>query len=217
MIPKKLVRLVLVGVFAFVGVACGGGGDDDGDTTAATGKEPAASTTPTTAGADLPQFVQDFQRVCTTGVGFKGAAAYEAGPGVHPIIFFEDHRGEDIVESSGEFPAGWVVKADDDFDDNSEFEPVQLIGCEKRTKTTPTGKKCEFEDDGEKITLELVNATYEVKVHSAVTGEVVDTKTIETAETECPFIAAFQKGDTTWVAEPDDDDHINALKPTVAP
>ena len=134
------------------------------------------------------------------------------------MVFFEDYRGGDLVESGRTFPEGWVVKQDDNFSDNSELEKVEVIACSKRADLKPTGQKCDFDSDGTTVTLELVDASYQLTVFAAVTGEkLTDTTLQATSGGECPVIATFQKGDTTFVAEPDDDAYINALKATIQP
>lgn len=194
---------------------CGGGGSDD-DATATT--EAGGSVTSTTEkGPELPKFIGDFDRVCTTQVGFAGATAYEPTPGVlHPMVFFDEYRGESWV-ATGTFPQGWAVEQDTNFEDNSELAKVELIACSDRVKETPTGKQCEFEDDGKKTKLELVDSTYELTVYAATTGKVVKTATLEAKKADCPFIATFKEGDTKYVNEPSDDDYTAALKSVVAP
>ena len=211
----KVFRVGLL-LVAITLAACGGGGDED--VAADAGDDSAAITTIATAPvADIPPFAGEFERVCTTQVGFKGVAAYEGGPGPHPLILFNDHRGEGFVESSQQLPAGWKVEQDMDYEDNSDLQKTQLIACNDRVKEIPTGIICEFEDDGEQIKLELVDADYQLKVYAASTGELKHETPIEARDKECPYIAAFEKGDTTFVHQPTDDQLINALKPVVTP
>lgn len=216
--------VVLVAVIA--AGACGGGGGGGGDDTKAadSSRDAAASTTTAkaagaVAAAEVPKFIGDFERVCTTQVGFGGVAAYEEAPGVHPVVFFEDFRGEGFVHSSRELPAGWSVTQDENFEDSSELKAAQLVACSDRVAESPTGIRCEFDDnkDGGKVELELVDATYQLKVYAASTGELQHEQTLEAKATKCPFIAAFRKGDTTFVHQPSDDDYTAALKAVVAP
>lgn len=222
-VRTRLIAVLALSLAVLSGACGGGGGDDDVESGATTTTEGEASETSTSLpGSDgkLPAFSQDFDRVCTTQTGYSGAKAYEPGPGPHTMMLFEDYRGEgDYISSSNDFPEGWTIKEDSNFEDNSELAGIELIACSDRVKEAPTGKKCEFGKDGEeKATLELVNATYEVKVYSATTGKQVgETATIEATEDECPFIATYKKGDTTFVDEPSDDEYINALKGIVAP
>jgi hypothetical protein len=239
-----VVRRLVVVVFGLGLLAsCGGGGDSGVSATTAaappttstpsTTEEviPASSTTasaPTTsaapattaaASAELPAFMNEFDRVCKTQVGFSGATAYDGAPGTHPVALLEDAFEDDdlYIESSNQLPAGWTIEQDSDFADNSELAAVQLVACLDRTATAPTGTQCEFDNNGTKITLELTNATYELKVFGAVTGEAVGNTSITTTETECPFIAVFREGDTQHIASLSDDDLTNALKPYVTP
>ena len=195
--------------------ACGGGGGDDVSASGSGDSETA--TTPTTAASDAPKFIDDFERVCTTQVGFKDVTGFEAGPGVHPVVLFTDHRGEGFVAAAQELPAGWKVEQDANFEDNSDLKKAELVACVDRVKEIPTGVVCELEDDGEQVKLELVDADYDVKVYAATTGTLAHEQKIEARDSECPVFAAYKKGDTTFVNEPTDDQLINALKPVVAP
>lgn len=214
-------RWMTLAVAVVLLTSCGG---DDG-AASRSGQDPPRSTTTAPRDAaegaadEVPAFIGDFDRVCTTQVGFGGVAAYEKAPGIHPVVLFEDFRGEDsFVESSRQLPAGWGVTQDDNFEDSSELEATQLIACSDRTAESPTGIRCEFDDDeAGKVELELVDATYELTVYAAATGEVQHEQTLEAKETTCPFIATFRKGDTTLVDRPSDDEYIAALKPVVAP
>ncbi|MDZ4824987.1 MAG: hypothetical protein SGJ13_00790 [Actinomycetota bacterium] len=76
---------------------------------------------------------------------------------------------------------------------------------------------CDFEDDDEPTTLELVDTTYEVTVYEVTTAEVVLTNTVETSTTECPFVANITEGDTEEVIRPLPDDSTNAVKDAVLP
>jgi len=216
----KAFRVLVLMLVMALGACGGGGGGGDGDSSdVASGGDDDKVTTSTAAEpeVDIPAFPGDFDRVCTTQVGFKGVTAYEGGPGVHPLILFTDHRGEGYVETAQELPAGWKTAQDMNYEDNSDLQPTQLVGCVDRVKEIPTGTICEFEDDGEQIKLELVNADYVVKVYAASTGELKHEQPVEARETECPYFAAFQKGDKTYVIEPSDDQLVNALKPVVTP
>lgn len=211
---NRWVAAVLVGVVCIVSGSCGG---DDGSDGVATKATATSSATTAATESEVPAFIGEFDRVCTTRVGFPGVAAYEAAPGVHPVVLFEDFRGEGFVESARDLPAGWAVKQDTNFEDTTDLEAAQLVACSDRVKELPTGIQCDFEDDGKKTPLELVDADYELKIYAAATGELKHEQTLQARSTKCPFIATFKKGDTTFVNQPSDDDYINALKPVVAP
>lgn len=213
---NRWVTGVLVAVVLIASGACGGGGDSTGDATKTKSTGVASPTTRATE-SEVPAFLGELDRVCTTQVGFPGVAAYEAAPGIHPVVVFEEFRGESFVETARQLPAGWAVEQDTNFEDTSDLEAAQLVACSDRVKELPTGIKCDFDDDGKKIQLELVDADYELKVYAAATGELKHEQMLQARSSECPFIATFRKGDTTFVDEPSDDDYINALKPVVAP
>lgn len=167
---------------------------------------------------DLPTFASDFDRVCTTQVGFAGATPLTEGPGPHPIILFQETDSGILIESSVDLPAGWAIEEDSDFDDNSELAPTELIGCSQITVTEPNGVACDLEDDdGNVTTLNLVDVTYELTVYEATTGELVGTETIAAADTECPFFVFIEEGDTEYYNAPDADQYTNALKAYVTP
>ena len=221
-------RLALAGALLIVLAACGGGsGDDGGDAVAGSGDEGDAAATEKAAGDadavtrdELPPFLADLERVCTTQLGFLGLTPYDASKGmVHPVVLFEDYRGEGFIDSSRTLPAGWEVAQDEDYEDSTDLKPIELVACSDRVAEDPTGIMCTFKgDDGEPDTkLELVDATFELKVYAATTGELKHEATLEAKEDECPFIATFEKGDKTFVAEPSDDDYVAALKPVVTP
>lgn len=223
---RRRSRACVVALVAIVALsACGGGGGGDDTDKADSAQDAAASTTTSTtktasadSAAEVPKFIGEFDRVCTTQVGFGGVTAYEKAPGIHPVVLFEDFRGEGLVESARQLPAGWTITQDANFEDASELKAAQLVACSDRTAESPTGIRCEFDDDKEgKIELELVDATYQLKVYAASTGELQHEQTLEAKATKCPFIAAFRKGDTTFVHQPSDDDYTAALKAVVAP
>lgn len=210
----RIFRLLLL-LVAITAAACGGGADSE--VSGAADAAAAATTSPSTPAADIPPFAGEFERVCTTQVGFEGVAAYEGGPGPHPLIFFNDHRGEGFVKSSQELPAGWTVEEDMDYDDNSDLQKTELIACNDRVKEIPTGVICDFENDGDTVKLELVDADYDLKVYAASTGELKHEARIEARNTDCPVIVAFKKDDTTHVNQPTEEQLINGLKPVVTP
>jgi len=169
-------------------------------------------------GAELPTFASDFERVCTTQVGFGGATPLGDGPGPHPIILFQETDSGLLIESAVDLPAGWAIETDADFDDNSDLAPTELIGCSQIVTEQPNGIACDLEDDdGNITTLDLVDVTYELTVFEATTGAPVGTETIEAADTECPFFVLIDEGDTQHFNTPDADQYTNALKAYVAP
>lgn len=210
---------LLVAVVVALG-ACGGSGGSP--TRESQGTAAKTTTTSTKDGTvsnkpEVPAFLGDLDRVCTTQVGFPGLSAYEAAPGLHPVALFEEFRGKNFVDSSRQLPQGWAVVQDANFKDTSDLEQTQLVACSDRVQEIPTGVICDLDDHGKNVKLELVDAIYDLKIYAATTGAVVLEQRLEAHTKECPYIATFQKGDTTFVDEPSDDDYIAALKPVVAP
>ena len=211
------VALLALGLAALAGCSSD---DSDSDTTNESTDDSENSETPggEEPSGDLPQFSTEWDQLCTTQVGFPGATEYTSDPGPNVIVYMENYRDEgNYITSSRALPAGWALQEDDDYEDNSEFAAVELVGCLDRTATTPTGIDCEFDDDGTTLTLELVDASYDLTVYAATSADVIGTKSITAAETECPFIVSSEEGDTEYVATPSDDDIVNALKEFVAP
>jgi hypothetical protein len=226
-------RRVLSGVvvvLALLATGCGGG-DDSGVSASptATGSDGGGSAEGTTTAAsgggatpsgELPDFSQDFDRLCSSQVGFAGAAAYDAsGASPHPVIVFvEDDTTEGrYIESGATLPDGWLVVQDGNFEDNSDLATTQLVACANRTSSTPNGTACDFDNDGETLTLNLVDASYDLVVYEAATGAEVGRATVEAATTDCPFMVFVDEGQTDYVNTPTSDDLTAALKPFVAP
>lgn len=239
-----MAALAVAGVLSLA--ACGGGEDDGGSdvaledvdddatttTTAPDGDDSDDETTTTDdeqsgegdegdeGGGELPAFLSDFDRVCSSQVGFDGAAAYDpAAPGPHALVLFESFGADgDLVQSGrSSMPAGWLVEEDLDFEDNSELAAVELVGCLQRTEETANGTECDFEDDGDTVTLALVDTVHELTLYEAATGDEVASTTLESASSECPFFASFDPDDLRFFNEPSDDELIAALAPTIEP
>ena len=242
-----MAALAVAGVLALA--ACGGSDDsdddvaledvDDGSTTTTEADEDGSTTTTDaeegadeadedeaeaddagSGGGELPDFLSDFSRVCSSQVGFDGAAAYDpTGAGPHGLALFESFGADgDLVQSGrSSMPAGWLVEEDLDFEDNAELADVELVGCLQRTEETANGTECEFDDDGDTVTLELVDTVHELTIYEAVTGDEVASTTLEAASTECPFFVSFDPDDLRYFNEPSDDDLIAALAPTIEP
>ncbi len=224
-VRRSMVSLVVTVVTVVAALGACGGGDEGASGGEAAEKSQGAAVTTTTATEggkkavepEVPAFLGDLDRVCTTQVGFPGLSAYEAAPGLHPVAFFEEFRGENFIDSSRQLPQGWAVEQDANYEDTSDLELTQLVACSDRVQEIPTGVICDFDDDGANVKLELVDAVYDLKIYAATTGAVVHEQRLEAHTTECPYIATFKKGDKTFVDLPSDDEYIAALKSVVAP
>jgi hypothetical protein len=204
--------------------ACGEstpGGTSAGSTVTPTGDAATSPPTSQTAAGELPMFMQEFDRVCETQVGFGGAAAHNAAaPGIHPVVLFYDSGDPPtLITASVTLPAGWAITEDTNFDDNTELAAAELIACSRRTAATPNGTMCDFTlNDGGTVTLELTDTVYELTLYAATSGEQVgQPKTLEASDTECPMFASFKEGDTRYLNTPTEDQYVTALKEFVAP
>lgn len=229
-------RILPIIVAATAVIAACGGSDDEAtdtadssassDTTAVDGDDDAAPSTEAApdegdaadAATELPMFASDFDRLCTTQVGFGGAAPLSDGAGPRPVVLLQETDSGLLIEASAELPAGWAIETDADFEDNSDLAPTELVGCAQVAGTSATGIQCDLElDDGSIATLELVDVTYELTVYGAATGEVVGTDTIEASDTDCPFFVFIDEGQTEYYNTPDADQYTAALESYVTP
>jgi len=213
-----------------VAAACSGGTASYVTSSATTARAPEAPTStvaaaPATTAArtavasnEVPAFMDDFARVCTTQVGYSGATPYDQTPAVHPVAVFEsDDQHRLYTESLHTLPAGWTLAPGPASTDKAQLATVQLIACIDRTATTPVGMDCHFDNDGTPVTLTLVNATYDVTVYAATTGTKLGDVSVDAKTSDCPYVAAYRDGDTQYVTTLTDDDVTNAVKPYVMP
>ncbi len=168
---------------------------------------------------DVPVFLSDLDRVCSTETGFGGLTPYSEGPGPHPFVLMQESDSGFIFERNlTNAPAGWNVQTDADFEDNSEIVPTELVACAIRSATAPTGIMCDLEgDDGTVTTLEIVDVTYEVTIHEATTGAPLGSETVEAVDADCPTFVFVDDGETQYFNAPTEDQYINAVKAFVTP
>jgi hypothetical protein len=213
-----------------VTAACSGGAGSYVTSSATTVRVPdaptsTAPTAPATTAAraaetshEVPAFIDDFARVCTTQVGYSGATPYDQTPSVHPVAVFEsDDQHRSYTESLHTLPAGWTLTPGPASTDKAQLATVQLIACIDRTATSPAGIDCNFDSDGTPVTLALVNATYDVTLYVATTGAKLGDVSVDAKTSECPYVAAYRDGDTQYVTALTDDEVTNAVKPYVMP
>ena len=210
-----------VGVLALcavAGLAGCGGGDDDADAGAQTASQDAADdqasaessedVAPTAPEATSPptiaevNILTDFGDVCR-GVSLDGATAYDAArTGVHPQITM-----------AGEPPSYEQVGAllPDKWDPViGQEQTVELVTCLDRTTATLT-QTCDgyLDDDGNDSgnTVEMYDASYDVRLVAATTGEVVASTQMDATDTECPMLVVFDADDPVeeQYAEPTDE------------
>ena len=205
---------------ALTGLAGCGGGDDDSDAAAQTAAEAdveeeddvadgvaddveatvAEQTSPPTI-AEV-NILTDFGDVCR-GVSLAGATAYDpARTGIHPLITM-----------GGEPPTYEQIGAllPDQWDPViGEEQTVELVVCLDRTTATLT-QTCDgyLDDDGNDSgnTVEMYDASYDVRLVAATTGEAVASTQMDATDTECPMLVVFDADDPIeeQYAEPTDE------------
>jgi hypothetical protein len=197
---------------------CGGGDDDDAAQTAAEDDADTQASDQASAESDdvettVPELTSpptiaevniltDFGDVCR-GVTLDGATAYDATrAGVHPLITM---AGEDpSYEQVGALlPDKWDPVI-------GEEQTVELVACLGRTTATLT-QTCDgyLDDDGNDSgnTVEMYDASYDVRLVAATSGEVVASTQMDAADTDCPMLVVFDADDPVeeQYAEPTDE------------
>ena len=203
---------------ALAGLTGCGGGDDDSDAAAQTEEEeeeeeenveedveddveatvPEQTSPPTIAEVNI---LTDFGDVCR-GVSLAGATAYDPA-----------HRHPPADHDGGEPPTYEQIGAllPDQWDPAiGEEQTVELVVCLDRTTATLT-KTCDgyLDDDGNDSgnTVEMYDASYDVRLVAATTGEAVASTQMDATDTECPMLAVFDADDPIeeQYAEPTDE------------
>jgi hypothetical protein len=188
---------VAFGVVAALAAGCsgGGGGAEEGS-------------------ADgVPPFVERYRATCLSGAAFGGAPAYDEGDDPFPVAFLSrlpdgDDPGTFFVRTDqvGEGRAAEETSDPDDADEQARIASISVVACMEAADTEAGGETCEFEgDDGDTISLDLLDTTYEVTLRSAKTGAVIGTASfdVEADETNCPIIASIDEGQTTMLPRTD--------------
>jgi hypothetical protein len=176
----RVVFFMVAGLVLSIGLtACGGS------------NEPAGTPTP------KPVSFWDYEDVCRQGTIAEAADyAGEAGK-VHPLVLYQrDNADETSYNSLGnttlELPVPWVIEYDGD------PTKIELVACITRVSETFVDI-CEFGDEEEPdkvYTLSVHDASYEVKLIAAKTGEEVANTTIDVAYEQCPMFHMFSDDET---------------------
>ncbi|MBP2320133.1 hypothetical protein JOF56_000518 [Kibdelosporangium banguiense] len=138
----------------------------------------------------------DFQGLCA-GAPQAAATAYDkTKAGIHPVLGFGSKPYDSDAEklSPLDIPEGFTVKWDKD---KNVYTEIQLVVCAKRTTDTVV-KKCDgYKKDGKPTgqVLNLHSTTYEVKLYTASTGDVIATKNIDAPGKDCPSVALSDQTD----------------------
>lgn len=145
---------------------------------------------------DAPLTIWEFEKVCRQGV-IDEATAYDAGVGkVHPILLFErdapnENDYSSMTNSILKLPETWMV------DYQGDATTVELVACITRISDEFV-ETCEYEDDEEEdkvYLLDVHNASYEIKVFTATTGDELGSTTLDAAYDDCPMFHMFSGGD----------------------
>jgi hypothetical protein len=185
---RKVSALVLCGTIglAACGDEDGGGSDDEGGSGSAT-TAPATMTAMTAADGEVFLFRDDFRPVCN-GSTVSDAAPYQAGePGPHPVMAFAG-AAPDYGEQFISLPDDWGTEI-------GEEELTELVVCMDRTSQT-SAQVCEgYEDEGITWSVELFDASYDIVVRAATTGEEIASTSLVAAADQCPIFSSYREGD----------------------
>jgi hypothetical protein len=165
---------------------------------------PSATATLTTT---PPPDLYAYESVCDGGRVTAAPAYDRSALGPHPILIFID-----VYPGSGwlpiNFPEGWIAPSDDP-------SQAQLVACVERTQVD-LAQVCEGYGtaDRQDLTVELYDATYNVTLREAQTGQELHSTTFLVESGECPMLAVFEPNQTVsqHYANPSDN-----LKDFVAP
>jgi len=160
-------RTVILGLMVVALAACGSG-DDGGGSGGGTGEV-----------VELPSSV-----VCD-GKGYDLAPAVGEGTD-QAVVYVNGGSGWDYT-NWGSLPEGAVASVPED---------ASIAVCASVTQTG-TSVSCPFEDEGEEFTLAVSEATYDVAIRAASTGEVLEEGTATSEAAECPFSAFWTSGEGT--------------------
>jgi hypothetical protein len=209
-LPRSLAVLTLSSIWL---VACGSSDGDDAagataDGDAATVRDgevnEGGNAAPVTTALPDVNILTDFADVCR-GTSLPGATPYDpARSGVHPVRYaIGEHPSYDDVIAS--MPTQWDPVTGQEF-------TTELVACIARTTATPV-QTCEgYEDDGQATgnVVELYDATYDVRLLAATTGDEIATTTIEATSGDCPMLFFFDPDENVGIDHADPGDQLTA-------
>jgi hypothetical protein len=123
---------------------------------------------------------------------------------VHPVLYaIGEHPSYDDVISS--MPTSWDPVTGQEF-------TTELVACIARTDATlvETCEGYESDDVATGNVVETYDATYEVRLLAATTGEELGTTTIEASAGDCPLLFFFEAGETVGTDYADPGDQLTA-------
>jgi hypothetical protein len=193
--PLLLRTAILLIVAPLVLAGCSTAGDpveafDGGATTIAPGSSgtdtgaPAATIPPDITLAAV-NILTDFGDVCR-GVKLTGATPYEpARAGVHPVVF--EVGVHPTYDGAITMPDHWAPVT-------GEEHTVELVACLSRTSETLVQTCDGYQDDAGNDTgntIEMFDATYDVRVLVATSGEELGAMQLTAESLECPMFHFF--------------------------
>lgn len=170
---KHLVTLLVGGLVA---AACGGEAGSEGSP---------QKDAPTTTQVFL--FRSDFEHVCNGATVSQAAPYVPTEPGPHPLMVF--------AGAAPNYGQQFVLVPDDWETEIGDEEMTQLVVCLDRTSQTSV-ELCEgYEDEGTTWAIETFDATYDVRLLTATTGEELAATTMSAAAGDCPFFSFYDEDD----------------------
>lgn len=184
--------LVLLLVFGLVAGACGGGDDDT-----SSGGSSSDGSSDTTAASEF-LFSGDFEQVCR-GIPQEGGSAVGTATGASPLLVFAGVDPE-YNQAFGVVPDEWQPEF-------GEEATIEMVLCLSRTSETAS-ELCEgYQDDGIEWAVQTFDASYDVQLRAATTGEVIASTTLDAVSDGCPMFSSYSEGDPSPIpdyARPDD-------------
>jgi hypothetical protein len=145
----------------------------------------------TTTTSNPPATFENLADVCG-GAPVPGAAAY-AGPGPHPVAFYDVPIQEDLLS-----PFGATIVGEPDSWSGGPADNVQLVAC-VATASGPAAKTCDYGVIPEPMTVNW--GEYTITLYRATTAAKVAVVKIQGADDSCPSSIAAPTGSNTPAPE----------------
>lgn len=147
------------------------------------------------ASAVTADSIYDMSKACTNNYSISNAGTYVRGSS--KVVVFNNS-----VQSESYYGTLSVIK--DSWRTNSVSE-AGLIVCMEASEGTSAGKSCDYESNGEKVSIPLYHTSYQVRVIEAKTGQVLTTQNIKTNSNQCPSFTSYQKSNPKVYESPKGD------------
>ena len=112
-----------------------------------------------------------------------------------------------FYEGLGIMDETWLPVPSDKWAGSDEFSEINAVACLERTKGSEAkSTSCDYDDDGNSITVDYYSAEYGIELREAKTGKVIrDLGTVSGTAGSCPFIASYDRRSQKMYAAPDGD------------